>query len=278
MADTDSESQAADTATPDTKSGKAKPTKNLPTDRVGFESQFKILRAYAKASDEQGRVAVTNKDVERFADISASSISTCNPFWNDAGLLLREGNKQRPVEAVFAYDQAAEWGADRPASKLAQVLASSWFGKPLLAKLALQAVSKNEALAFLADECRASPDYKAQVALLLEYLEFVGLIVCEGNLVMKTAMRPAGDSAGGNGTPPPPPPPPTPPPGAGTKQFSIPIPDKEDAVITLPDNLDVDDWAMVQTFLKTYVQHWKKFPKSTPPPTGPGVNAEEQKS
>ena len=70
----------------------------------------------------------------RQAGISASSISNCNPFWNDAGLLVREGIKQRPIDAVIAYDQAVEWQADRPGAKLATALAASWFGKALLAK------------------------------------------------------------------------------------------------------------------------------------------------
>lgn len=175
------------------KPAKNKPTKNLPTDRVSKETQFSILRAYAKASEEQGRGAVSNNDVNRFANISASSISTCNPFWNDAGLLVREGIKQRPVDAVFSYDQAAEWGNDRPASKLAPILATSWFGKPLLARLSLKAASVNEALAFLAEECKAPLEYKPQIQLLLDYLETVGLISIDGSLVSKAA-RGAGDA------------------------------------------------------------------------------------
>ncbi|SEK07252.1 MULTISPECIES: hypothetical protein [unclassified Variovorax] len=171
----------------DQKVSKSKPIKNLPTDRVSKDTQFGILRAYAKASEEQGRGAVSNNDVGRFANISASSISTCNPFWNDAGLLVREGIKQRPVDAVFSFDQAAEWGNDRPASKLAQILAASWFGKPLLARLSLKPTTVNEALAFLAEECKASLEYKPQVQLLLDYLEMAGLITVDGSMVSKVA-------------------------------------------------------------------------------------------
>jgi hypothetical protein len=269
MADfTDSVSPDADgsvgaSGSSEQKAGKSKPTKNLPTDRVGKDTQFSILRAYAKASEDQGRGAVSNSDVARFANISASSISTCNPFWNDAGLLFREGIKQRPADVVFAYDQAAEWGTDRPAAKLAPVLAASWFGKPLLARLSLKSATVTEALTFLAEECKASVEYKAQVQLLLDYLEAAGLIVIEGSMVSRAAragIEPPNTQENQPDVANPtqnPASPETPPPG--TKRFAIPIPDKQDAVVTLPDDMDEEDWTMVSTFLTTYVRRWKKF-------------------
>jgi hypothetical protein len=91
------------------------------------------------------------------------------------------------VDAVFSFDQASEWGNDRPASKLAPVLAASWFGKPLLARLSLKSTTVNEALAFLAEECKASLEYKPQVQLLLDYLETTGLITIDGSMVSKVA-------------------------------------------------------------------------------------------
>lgn len=247
---------------PEQKHGKSKPTKNLPTDRVGKDTQFSILRAYAKASEDQGRTGVSNGDVAKYANVSPSSISVCNPFWNDAGLLVREGIKQRPVEAVYAYDQAAEWGADRPMSKLASVLASSWFGRPILARLALKPASVTEALSLLAEECKASLEYKSQVQLLLDYLEAAGLIVIEGTVVSKAAKaqnetplqadtQSDSTTAAQSSKPDVPP--------TGSKRFAIPIPDKQDAVVTLPDDMDEEDWKMVSSFLTTYVKRWKKF-------------------
>ena len=249
----------------DAKVWKSKPTKNLPTDRVSKDTQFKILRAYAKASEDQGRGAVSNTDVARFADITASSISTCNPFWNDAGLLVREGIKQRPVEAVFAFDQAAEWGEDCPASRLSSVLATSWFGKPLLARLSLKPATVHEAQAFLAEECKAGIEYKGQIGLLLEYLEAAGLITIEGSMVSKTnrgavseiaAALVAQQTASATLTVPASPVSESP---QGIKRFSIPIPDKQDAVVMLPEDMDAEDWSMVSQFLATYVKRWKKF-------------------
>lgn len=273
MADADPSTPQASTT--DFKStGKLKPTKNLPTDRVGKETQYAVLRAYAKASEEQGRTAVSNADVARFSSIAASSISVCNTFFNDAGLLVREGLKQRPVDAVFAYDQAADWGAERPGTKLAPVLATSWFGKPLLAKLSLQSMSLNEALVFLADECRASAEYRPQIQLLLDYLEFAGLIANDGATVRRLqnngeALQPPANPSMEI------PPAPTLKPETTHerkgKRFSIPVPDKDDATIILPEDIDEEEWEIVKSFLESYVRLWKKWPKGKIPPVPGGT-------
>lgn len=249
------------------KAGKPRPIKSLPTDRVSFENQLLILRAFAKASLAVDKAAVSNSEVARYAGVAPSSISNCNAFWNDAGLLVREGYKLRPVQAIFDFDQASEWSADQAGGRLASVLGASWFGKAMLTKLAIKPTTIPEALQFLAQECRASIDYKDQIKLLLDYLEVAGLVVLDGSNVSKAATRtveelPVVDKAvqGGGAisqmelvrqeqNPP-----------EGVKRFSIPIPDKVDAVIVLPDDLDSDDWEMVKTFLNTYVQRWKKFP------------------
>lgn len=253
--------------------GKARPTRNLPTDRVSRDSQLLVLRAYAKASDEQARAAVSNADVARFATIGASSVSLCNPFFNEAGLLVREGLKQRPVDAVFAYDQAVEWGADAPGSKLAPVLANSWFGKALLAKLSLKPISRNEALVFLADECRAAADYRSQIDQLIDYLELADLIVVDGNMVSKAqqagqSLQAAHDEGGGQVSP-----------LAGslevpltaqrpsqeigassaTRRIAIALPNHEQVLIVIPEAFEMDDWVMVAEQLATYIRRWKKW-------------------
>lgn len=269
---------------PERASAKSKPTKTLPTDRVSHDSQLGVLRAYAKASEDAGRGAVSNNDVAKYSSIAGSSISLCNQFFVDIGLLIREGLKQRPADVVFAYDQACDWGGERPAAKLAPLIASSWFGRSLLAKLSLKSMTLSESLAFLAEECRAAPEYKPNVQLLLDYLEAVGLIAIDANTVSK--VRPNGNGA--DDPPPPPPPPPQPGSGAdqlahaamkqpvGSKKFSIPIPDKDDAIIILPETMDSEDWEMVLDYIQRYVNRWKQFDskKAKPASAATSTNGE----
>jgi hypothetical protein len=49
-------------------------------------------------------------------------------------------------------------------------------------------------------------------------------------------------------------------PPAGMKRFAVHVPDKEDAVIYLPDDIEQEDWEMVLDVIQKYVTRWKKFP------------------
>lgn len=255
---------------PEGKAARVKPLKSLPTDRLSFDKQLITLRAFAKASGPD-RAWVSNNDVARYADIGAASVSLGNSFWTEAGLLIREGNKLRPIEAVFNFDQAAEWTPELAANKLAEPLAISWFGRAMLTKLAMKPCSVNEALIFLAQECRASTDYKTQLKMLLDYLQAAGLITNDGTTITKTAVR--------TDAPPPPPSQSSVSPAdnpdqtmsrgdrviikPGAKRITIALPDKDDVMIEIPEDFDADDWILVADHLAGYIKRWKKF-QSTP--------------
>lgn len=249
------------------KVGRSKPTKSLPTDRLSFEKQKFTLRAVAKASLSVDRGAVSNTDVSKYADIAPNSVSNCNNFWLDAGLIVRDGLKIRPVDAVFEYDQAAEWTPEIAFNKLAPVLGASWFGKAMLTKLAMKDISISDALVFLAQECNAPIEYKGQVSLLLDYLQAAGLITMDGSTV---SMVKRGD------TPPPTPAPtvaPLNPAGTsstgstegrrhvqhGMRRVTIALPTHDDVTIEFPDALDSDDWILVADQLATYIKRWKQW-------------------
>lgn len=180
-------SQAGDERTSSsTRASKAKPIRPLPTDRVGFDKQLVILRAYAKASAAADGQAVSNAEVAKYADLHAGSVSNCNQFWNDVGLLAREGNRNRPDDVVVEFDQAFEWNPEKAGMKLARALESSWFGQALTRKLALRpTIPRTEAVEFLAEEARAGKEFRQQLDVLLEYLRVAGLIVIDGTNVAR---------------------------------------------------------------------------------------------
>lgn len=239
---------------------KTKPIKTLPTDRIGFDTQLAILRAYAAASGPD-KQATTNADVAKIADVAASSISICNPFFTDCGLLIREGIKQRPVDALFDYLAAWEWNSESAGVKLAAVLSSAWFAKALLPKLAFRSLSRDEAITFLAEEARASKDYKSQLDLLIEFLVTAGLVTIDGNMLSKVAGKREGEPAPQDGVQLPKAAPDSAPadaPADDVETFSIPLPGKPSATIIVPKGLDADDWDMLSEMMATYIKRWKK--------------------
>ena len=246
---------------------KPKPTKVLPVDRVSFEKQLDILRAYAAASGtDQG--SVNNNDVAKVAGISPQSVSLCNAFFIESGLLLRDGARLKPSDAVFDYLHAYEWDQESAALKLGRVLAQTWFAKTLVPKLSFRSLTREEAISFLAEDSKATKEYAGQLALLVEYLNAAGVVRVENNSVTKNASQPAE---------------PTPerkPPisDAGTfslpahplnapvdiDQFSIPIPGKSSASISVPKGLDADDWEMLEAMIKQYIARLRKQSGGSP--------------
>lgn len=231
-------------------------TKVLPTERVSFEKQMNVLRAYAAASGQEKK-AVTNDEVAAvLSGLAASSISLCNPFFSDCGLLIAEGRKQKPSDAVFDYLHAYEWNPESAATKLRPALIDSWAAKELLPKLAFRTLGKDEAIKFLAEASKAQKAHRRNLETLLEFLNAAGVLLIEGNSVSKLqASQPGGDEGKS-----------APPADQGGKvdqkpekseyveQFTIPIPGKEPAIIMVPKNLDADDWEMLSVMIATYIK------------------------
>jgi hypothetical protein len=239
---------------------KNKPQKVLPGDRISFDTQMSVLRGYAAASGPD-KMGVNNNDVAKVVGISPQSVSLCNGFFIESGLLLRDGSKLRPADAVFDYLHAFEWDPETAAQKLNSVLSVTWFAKALVPKLSFRSLSRDEAIGFLAEESKAPKDYAGQLDLLLDYLNAGGVVRAENNSVTKIALqaadpvlerKPQGSEV------------PTTAPAApvvlqkDVDQFSIPIPGKAAALISVPKGLDADDWEMLEAMIKQYISRLRK--------------------
>jgi hypothetical protein len=162
-----------------------KPTKPLPTDRISFQKQLDIMRAYAVAYATSAR-AVGYAEVASIVNVAAGTIALALPFWTDIGLMERSDNAHTPSANVMAFNRGHEWNAETAAHKLAPTFRDSWVGKTLLPRLTFRAMDEKEALEILADAVAASQDYKTQVRMLIEYLVAVGLVERDGTLLRAT--------------------------------------------------------------------------------------------
>jgi outer membrane protein OmpA-like peptidoglycan-associated protein len=261
MADeTDDQEATADTVNGNgEKQAKSRPGKVLPTDRVTVEKQLAILRGYCAASGPEKK-AVSNADVSKIVGVHAGSISNCNPFFGDTGLLVRDGVKYRPTDEVFNYSNSYQWDPEKAAHKLAPILKNTWFAATLLPKLAFRSFSKDEAVKFLADEAKASPEYRQNLEQLVEYLKAAGLIAMEGNMVaVVPGARSQEPSTPARTTEAPVEQAKTPAaPDPNTEEFSIPIPGKASARIIFPKGLEAEDWDMLKLMLDAYIRRLRK--------------------
>jgi hypothetical protein len=157
-----------------------RPVKPLPTNRIKFEKQLDLLRAFVAASGPSGKV-VTNKDVAEIVKMADTTISLANSFFVDSGLIQRADNGFLPSAEVVSFVRMHEWNPETAAHKLAPLFTRAWFGEAIMPRVSFRPLEKNEATTLLAEACKASPEYRPQLETLLDYMAAAGMIVIDGN-------------------------------------------------------------------------------------------------
>jgi hypothetical protein len=166
----------------------AKPTKYLPTDRITFIRQLDILRGWAAASGPNNKI-VSNDDAAEIVKMAGSTLSMNNAFYAQNGFLTKADGGYIPAPEVFSFLRAYEWSPESAATKLAPIIAKTWFAEELLPKLAFGPLTTAEAIQHLADACSAGPGYRSQLRFLLDYLGNGGLVEWDGTQVRKGAVN-----------------------------------------------------------------------------------------
>jgi hypothetical protein len=162
-----------------------KPNRALPTDRAGFDKQMEILGAYGAIGADDG---VTSTAVGKVVGAHLSTVSVCTPFFAESGLLERVGTGYKAAKPVVAYHAALEWERETAGHKLSAVLRDTWYWKALQPRLSFRPLDEADGIRILADECKAGPNYRAQIKLVIDFLEAAGLVAREGSLLRKGPM------------------------------------------------------------------------------------------
>lgn len=157
-------------------------TKRLPSTRVAFAKQLDALRAVAAAGGPD-RKPVNAAEIGALIGLAGSTVQLTVPFLVDVGLVERSGGGLTAPDAVVSFQQAQQWDAERPTLELAPLLAETWFAKALTPKLSFGEISEKEALAILAREAHATKGNRAQLRLLLDYLDAAGVILRDGSAI-----------------------------------------------------------------------------------------------
>jgi hypothetical protein len=172
----------------------SRPTKFLPSERITFARQLDILRGWAAASGPLRKV-VSNTEVAKVVTMQPSTVSLNNAFYSSIGLLNKAEGGYAPAEDVTAFLRAYDWNKDTAAQKLAPILSKAWFYEALASKLEFGSRSEVDCLQDLGDAANASQEYRANLRILLEYLNAAGLIQRDGDMVKKGGMNMATSSA-----------------------------------------------------------------------------------
>jgi len=235
-----------------------RPKKPLPAKKLSTAKQFDCLRSIAVASTEE-RKPITIQQVADILNMHPNTVSICNPFFDDIGLIEKQGHKFVPSAEVIEFNKKYQWTQEEAGHKLAPIIKNTWFASPLLQRLAIRSMGKDEVISLFAEECSASPEYKGQLVMLLDYMIFSGLVIEENGTInlrrsKESPQTPAVVNTGG---------------GTMTEvkphhdankyeSFEIPIPGKDSAIIRVPKGLEGDDWEMLKTMIDAYISRLKK--------------------
>ncbi|TPQ34359.1 hypothetical protein C2U70_17340 [Bradyrhizobium guangdongense] len=174
----------SDTQTDDdaNKSRRQQPTEALPTVRIAFQKQQRCLLAYGYESNN-GSEPVKIEQVAKAVEMNPSTVSLANPFFEKIGLISKVGRAFAPSSALLEYARAYRWSQDTAPIKLQSVFAQAWFTRTLQPKLQMRDMAADEAIQTLADRANALPEYKSNLSMILDYMEWVGLITREGDRI-----------------------------------------------------------------------------------------------
>jgi hypothetical protein len=172
--------------------GRSSLAKVLPTDRLSFEKQKELLRAFAAEYTANGGQPVTNEKAGEIIGLSGSTISQTNGFFTDVGIVTRaEQGGFIPGTEVIEYNNACQWDESEARTKLRPLFERTWFYRCLVPRLHLSSQSKTICLSVLASESKASPDHNERLENLISFLELAGIVSESGGTISLQQAKPS---------------------------------------------------------------------------------------
>jgi hypothetical protein len=163
--------------------GKGRPRTShpLPSDRIAYQKQLEILRAFAVAAADNGGSA-SNENVGKLVKMSHTTVALSTPFFVDSGFLTRaDRGRFRPSEAVVEYSRAYQWTPDRAGHHLANVVSRSWFGQVIMPRVSVSARDHDEILAAISAAADATTEHRQQLVTVIEFAVLSGIVERQGS-------------------------------------------------------------------------------------------------
>jgi hypothetical protein len=160
----------------------SRPTKTLPTDRISFDKQLDILRAYAAAS-AGGTKSATLDEVSAVVKMAVTTISMANPFFSNIGLITKSDMSYLPSGDVVGFLRAYDWNKETASRKLAPTISQTWFWEAISPLVSYGPQEQDALITALAEACSAGPEYRKQLGILIDYAVAAGLVERDGTQI-----------------------------------------------------------------------------------------------
>lgn len=169
-----------------------RPAKSLPTDRMKFEVQVRVLQAAARLSGA-GKRAIDAQALSHAmsGEVSHYTVGLSHQFFVDCGWLEKRGRGEyAAADALIDFNRRLSVGDDlsRAVEALRAPVTQSWFWRALEPQLVHGAVPIAEVMVVLMQEAEVGSAHVPQIRNVLEWLRFVGLITLVDDRVGPTAV------------------------------------------------------------------------------------------
>jgi hypothetical protein len=164
---------------PERQQQRQRATRPLPTDRMKFDLQIKVLQTTARLSGP-GRRPVSAPDLSRAVGaVVPATVILSHRFFRDCGWLEPRGRGlYAATDSLIEYSRQLAAGdpSGRARALLREPMKSAWFWAVLEPHLGEGTLAVNEALVLLMREAQASESHLPMLRNLIEWLAFVGLV------------------------------------------------------------------------------------------------------
>lgn len=170
--------------TPKRAKSKARPNFAVPTDRMKFpETQVSSLVSACVAS-RNGQVPVTSESQAALMGVSPATAGLNNGFFVSLGLMKKVGKgAYMPTELALQFQQ--KWSFDKTGAPaiLQPAFVGQWFYEAIKQRVQVGRPTVKQTIETLASHAGTDSSYETQYGLLLDWLEYVGLITTTGGVV-----------------------------------------------------------------------------------------------
>ncbi|KGH43230.1 hypothetical protein IN07_24135 [Modestobacter caceresii] len=165
--------------------------KSLPTDRLSFEKQVEALKWIAQLSGP-GKRPVTAEEISASLGLKGNTGGLSNKFFRDSGWIEPGGRGQYvATDGLVAFHRHFGMDSTDLVGAQAYLLGSaraSWYWQEIEGMVQGAGVRTAAVLHALARAAGASANHKEQLELVVEWLEWLGLVSRDGEIIAANSL------------------------------------------------------------------------------------------
>jgi len=167
---------------------RSRPSKSLPSDRMKFEVQLRVLQTFGRLSTGGRVISPESLSDALNNEVSKYTAPLSHGFFVESGWVNKVGRGDyAATDALTAYARRNGAGADDAIAPLRVTALRSWYWRTIEPLLQHGGAPISEVMVALMHEATVGEAHKPQIRMLLQWLQFLGLIAIRGDKVQSAS-------------------------------------------------------------------------------------------